>query len=117
VLRHILDRPVVSWLVLTLLTGSLGVCAVLLDSEVLVLPAVPVATAGALVLVAGTVWSVVQVRQGALDDPVVSPLPVAGEGAGEAADRGARVVSSLITWTVPLLALAPLGAAWLFAGP
>lgn len=117
VLRHLLDRPVVSWLVLTLLTGSFGVGAVLLDGEVLVLPAVPVAVAGALVLVAGTVWSIVQARQGALEDPVVSPLPVAGEKAAEGAGRGARVLSSLITWTVPLLALAPLGAAWLFAGP
>lgn len=116
VLRQVVDRPVVTWLVFTLLTGSLGVGAVLLDVPLLVLPAVPVALAGALLLAAGTVWSVVQVRAGTLDDPVVSPLPVPGEQTGEGERSGARGLSSFVTWMVPVFALVPLGVAWFFGG-
>ncbi|GAA3208283.1 hypothetical protein ACFP63_12055 [Oerskovia jenensis] len=116
VLRHVLDRPVVSWLVVTLLTGSLGVGAVLLDGVIVAVPAAPAGAVGALTLAAGTVWSVVQVRRGTLDDPVVPPVTAAGEQAEEGRGAGARFLSSLVTWAVPLLALAPLGAAWFFAG-
>ena len=116
-LRLVVERPVVSWFLFTLLTGSLGVLAVLLDTVIVEVAAVPTALAGALVLAAGTVWSVAQARRGTLDDPVVPPVAAPDERAEAAPGAGARIASAVLTWIIPLLALVPLGAAWLTAGP
>lgn len=118
VLRSVLGRPVVSVVVLTGLVAAFAVGAVLLDGVLVTLPAWPVAVAGALVLVAGTAWSLVQARRGTLEDPILSPVPTAGAVDEERVEKGAgeRLLSASVTWIFPLLALASLGATWLVAG-
>ncbi|MEK8228436.1 hypothetical protein NKG05_23990 [Oerskovia sp. M15] len=100
VLRRVLDRPVVSWLVLTLLTGSLGVGAVLLDSEVLVLRRCRSRSWGA-----GPRHGHGLERRPGPPGHARGPRRLAaagrGRGGGRRAGRGARVLSSLITWVVP----------------
>ena len=117
-LRRVLDRPVVSFVVLTALMTAFAVGAVLLDGVLVTLPAWPVAVGGALVLVGGTAWSLVQARRGTLEDPILSPVPTAGAVDEERVekDAGERLLSASVTWIFPLLALASLGATWLVAG-
>ncbi|MGW6004809.1 hypothetical protein ACWFNS_06560 [Oerskovia enterophila] len=117
-LRRVLGRPVVSFVVLTALMTAFAVGAVLLDGVLVTLPAWPVAVVGALVLVAGTVWSLFQARRGTLEDPILSPVRTAGTIDEGPATRspGERLLAASVTWIVPLFALASLGATWLLAG-
>ncbi|MHA7134024.1 hypothetical protein [Oerskovia turbata] len=121
VLRLLTRAFVVPWLVLTSVTTAVGIGVALLDQVVLVVPTAPVAAVGVLLLVAGALWGLVRDRGGALDDPIVSPLPTDGAGAvGDAsggASRRPRVVWLLVTWGFPLVAVLALGATWLASGP
>ncbi len=117
-LRFVLDRPVVSVLVLTGISTAFAVGAVLLAGVLATFPAWPVAVVGVLVLAGGTLWSLVQARRGTLEDPILSPVPTA-EVAGEertAKSPGERLLAASVTWIVPLFALVSLGATWLVAG-